>query len=166
MLVVTKLDRLGRNAIDVVQMVARLEAMGVRVHCLAVGGVDLTSPAGKMTMGVIVAVAQFERDLLIERTQAGVERARAEGTTLGRPAVLTPAQRAVVRARLAARASISTMASQLNTSRMTIMRTRDGGAADVALLPSVPPGPCPPNIHFFAWHTDPMHKNRIIISSA
>jgi hypothetical protein len=45
--------------------------MGIRVHCLALGGVDLTSPAGKMTMGVIAAVAQFERDLLIERTLLG-----------------------------------------------------------------------------------------------
>jgi hypothetical protein len=60
-LIVTKLDRLGRNAIDVATMVARLAEMGVRVHCLALGGVDLTSPAGRMTMGVISAVAQFER---------------------------------------------------------------------------------------------------------
>jgi len=83
-LIVTKLDRLGRNAIDLQQTVARLEAMGVHVHCLALGGVDLTSPAGRMTMGVIAAVAQFERDLLIERTKSGLERARAEGTRLGR----------------------------------------------------------------------------------
>ncbi|AIV77078.1 DNA invertase [Burkholderia pseudomallei] len=48
--------------------------MGVRVHCLALGGVDLTSPAGKMTMGVLNAVAEFERDLLIERTQSGLDR--------------------------------------------------------------------------------------------
>ena len=53
--------------------------LGVRVHCLALGGVDLTSSTGKLTMGVINAVAQFERDLLIERTQAGLRRARAEG---------------------------------------------------------------------------------------
>jgi putative DNA-invertase from lambdoid prophage Rac len=44
-LIVTKLDRLGRNAIDVATSVDRLEKMGVRVHCLALGGVDLTSPA-------------------------------------------------------------------------------------------------------------------------
>ncbi len=75
-LIVTKLDRLGRNAIDVANTVGRLEKMGVRVHCLALGGVDLTSPAGKMTMGVIAAVAQFERDLLIERTQSGLKRAK------------------------------------------------------------------------------------------
>jgi putative DNA-invertase from lambdoid prophage Rac len=77
-LVVTKLDRLGRNSIDVQTTVKRLDEMAVRVHCLALGGVDLTSSAGKMTMGVIAAVAQFERDLLIERTLAGEARARAE----------------------------------------------------------------------------------------
>ena len=81
-LVVTKLDRLGRNAMDVRATVAALAKTGVRVHCLALGGVDLTSAAGKMTMGVLNAVAEFERDLLIERTQAGLSRARAEGKTL------------------------------------------------------------------------------------
>jgi putative DNA-invertase from lambdoid prophage Rac len=47
------------------------------------GGVDLTSSAGTMTMIVLNAVAQFERDLLIERTQSGLKRAKAEGKTLG-----------------------------------------------------------------------------------
>lgn len=56
-LLVTKWDRLGRNAIDVATTVDRLEKMGVRVHCLALGGVDFTSPTGKMTMGVINAVS-------------------------------------------------------------------------------------------------------------
>ncbi|HCG0238993.1 TPA: recombinase family protein [Pseudomonas aeruginosa] len=84
-LVVTKLDRLGRNAIDVRLTVEMLARRGVRVHCLALGGVDLTSAAGKMTMSVISAVAEFERDLLIERTQAGLRRAKAEGKLLGRP---------------------------------------------------------------------------------
>src|SRR5580692_2225569 len=76
---VTKLDHLGRNSIDVQTTVKRLDEMGVRIHCLALDGVDLTSPAGKMTMGVIAAVAQFEKDLLIERTLSGQARARAEG---------------------------------------------------------------------------------------
>jgi putative DNA-invertase from lambdoid prophage Rac len=92
-LVVTKLDRLGRNAIDVGLTVAKLEAMGVRVHCLALGGVDLTSSAGKMTMGVINAVAQFERDLIIERTQSGLARAKAAGKRLGRPVSVKLEQR-------------------------------------------------------------------------
>ena len=84
-LVVTKLDRLGRNGIDVSATVARLGRLGVRVHCLALGGVDLTSSTGKLTMNVINAVAEFERDLLVERTQAGLSRAKAEGKRLRRP---------------------------------------------------------------------------------
>lgn len=84
-LIVTKLDRLGRNAMDVRATVERLEGAGIRVHCLALGGVDLTSPAGKMTMQVLNAVAEFERDLLIERTQAGLVRAKLDGKKLGRP---------------------------------------------------------------------------------
>lgn len=84
-LIVTKLDRLGRNAMDVRSTVEYLANIGIRVHCLALGGVDLTSPAGKMTMQVLGAVAEFERDLLIERTQQGLKRAKAEGKRLGRP---------------------------------------------------------------------------------
>ena len=53
-----------------------LETIGVKVHCLALGGVDLTSSTGKLTMDVINTVAEFERDLLIECTQAGLKRAK------------------------------------------------------------------------------------------
>jgi putative DNA-invertase from lambdoid prophage Rac len=128
-LIVTKLDRLGRNAIDVATTVERLAKAGVRVHCLALGGVDLTSPAGRMTMGVINAVAQFERDLLIERTQTGLQRAKAEGAIFGRPATLDASQVAAVRTALATGASVSALARQYETSRQTIMRARDARAA-------------------------------------
>lgn len=84
-LIVTKLDRLGRNAMDVRLTVESLSHRQIKVHCLALGGVDLTSPAGKMTMQVINAVAEFERDLLVERTQQGLQRAKADGKKLGRP---------------------------------------------------------------------------------
>lgn len=124
-LVVTKLDRLGRNAMDVRATVERLAALGVRVHCLALGGVDLTSPAGKMTMGVIAAVAEFERDLLVERTHAGLARAKAEGKTLGRPSALTAVQLQEVHKALAAGESVTSIARGMNTSRQTIMRARD-----------------------------------------
>ena len=127
-LVVTKLDRLGRDAIDVSTTVAKLEKLGIRVHCLALGGVDLTSSAGKLTMGVINAVAQFERDLLIERTQSGLARAKAQGTPLGRPAALTAAQRAQVRVRIAEGETVSAIARDLGMSRQTIMRARDAQA--------------------------------------
>src|SRR3954447_26002533 len=128
-LVVTKLDRLGRNAMDVGSTVARLADLGVRVHCLALGGVDLTSTSGKLTMGVINAVAEFERDLLVERTQAGLSRAKAEGKRLGRPASLTAEQRRGVLRRLGEGAAVSALAREFETSRQTILRVRDGTPA-------------------------------------
>lgn len=128
-LVVTKLDRLGRNAMDVRATVEALTGLGVRVHCLALGGVDLTSAAGKMTMGVIAAVAEFERDLLIERTQSGLARARAEGKALGRPRSISEAAMSDVQDRLAAGESISAIAKAYSTSRQTIMRIRGAACA-------------------------------------
>ena len=83
-LIVTKLDRLGRDAIDVSTTVRTLAEMGVRVYCLALGGADLTGSAGTMTMNVLNAVAQFERDLLSERVKSGLAAARARGKKLGR----------------------------------------------------------------------------------
>lgn len=129
-LVVTKLDRLGRNAMDVRATVEALAGLGVRVHCLALGGIDLTSPAGKMTMGVIAAVAEFERDLLIERTQAGLKRAKAEGKAVGRPSALSKAQAEAVRIKLSRGASPTELAREYGTSRQTILRARS--AAPVA----------------------------------
>lgn len=78
-LIVTKLDRLGRNAIDIRKMVEKLSERNIRVHCLALDGVDLTSPSGKMAMQVISTVAEFERDFLVERTHAGIARAKSVG---------------------------------------------------------------------------------------
>ncbi len=124
-LIVTKLDRLGRDAIDVSTSVAKLAQDGIRVYCLALGGVDLTSSAGKLTMGVINAVAQFERDLLIERTQSGLARAKAEGKILGRPPALSDEQQKTVRQKLAAGETVSAIARDMKTSRQTIMRARD-----------------------------------------
>lgn len=124
-LVVTKLDHLGRNAMDVRATVEALAQIGVRVHCLALGGVDLTSSAGKMTMQVLAAVAEFERDLLIERTQQGLTRAKAEGKHCGRPAALTEEQRAEVLQRLQQGEAVAALARDFNTSRQTIMRIRE-----------------------------------------
>ena len=123
-LVVTKLDRLGRNAMDVGATVAKLAGLGVRVHCLALGGVDLASSTGKLTMNVINAVAEFERDLLVERTQAGLSRAKAEGKRLGRPASLTADQRGSVAQRLGEGAGVSALAREFKTSRQTILRVK------------------------------------------
>lgn len=121
-LIVTKLDRLGRNAMDVRSTVETLEKEGVRVHCLALGGMDLTSPAGKMTMGVINAVAEFERDLLIERTQSGLARAKASGKVLGRPSALSDdAQGEIIQKRRDG-VSLGVLAKLYGVSRAAIQR--------------------------------------------
>jgi len=123
-LIVTKLDRLGRDAMDVRKTVELLAMSDIRVHCLALGGVDLTSPAGKMTMQVISAVVEFERDLLIERTHSGIARARTAGKRFGRPPSLSHEQRQSALERLNAGASVSAVAREFSTSRQTIMRLK------------------------------------------
>jgi putative DNA-invertase from lambdoid prophage Rac len=75
-LVVTRIDKLGRNAMD------------VRVHCLALGGVDLTSPTGKMIMGIIASVAEFEQDMLNERNNADLIGTRKARNRIGRKPAL------------------------------------------------------------------------------
>lgn len=124
-LVVTKLDRLGRDAIDVSTTVAALAEIPVRVYCLALGGTDLTSSSGLLTMNVLNAVAQFERDLLRERTHAGLEAAKAKGKRLGRPRALSAKAEEDARAALAVGESISKIAKRLGVSRATITRLRD-----------------------------------------
>lgn len=128
-LIVTKLDRLGRNAMDVRSVVEELSARGIRVHCLALGGVDLTSAAGRMTMQVIAAVAEFERDLLLERTQAGLLRAKAEGKRLGRPPALTDTQHEEIARELEDGVSLGALADRYGVSRSAIQRIAKRAAA-------------------------------------
>lgn len=127
-LIVTKLDRLGRSALDVRSTIDRLAAEGIRVHCLALGGVDLTSAAGRMTMSVIIAVAEFERDLIVERTQAGLKRAKASGKILGRPQALTSEQQKEIIAARAKGASLGVLAVQYGVSRAAIQRVEKRAA--------------------------------------
>ena len=127
-LVVTKLDRIGRDSIDVQQTVERFQSEGIRLEVLQLGNLDLTSSAGALMVKMLAAVADFERDLIIERTQAGQARARAAGTHMGRPSKTTPDQQRAIRAALAAGATVSSMAGSYQVSRATIIAIR--GASD------------------------------------
>ncbi|EAM1616268.1 recombinase family protein [Salmonella enterica] len=84
-LVVLKLDRLGRDNIDVLQTIAMLTERGIGVISLDLSTIDLTTSEGKLILGIMSAYAEFERNRLIDRTQDGLARARAEGKHLGRP---------------------------------------------------------------------------------
>jgi putative DNA-invertase from lambdoid prophage Rac len=124
-LVVTKLDRIGRDSIDVQQTVSRFEEAGMRLVVLQLGNLDLTSSAGALMVKVLAAVADFERDLIIERTQAGQARARAAGTHMGRPSKTTDTQRKAIRAALAKGDTVTSMAARYGVSRATIISIRD-----------------------------------------
>ena len=84
-LIVTKLDRIARSATQGSELVQELISRGVKVHVLNMGFMD-NSPTGKLIMNVMFAFAEFERDMIIQRTSEGKEVARAkEGYTEGRP---------------------------------------------------------------------------------
>ena len=126
-LVVTKLDRIGRDSIDVQQTVERFQSEGIRLVALQLGNLDLTSSAGSLMVKMLAAVANFERDLIIERTQAGQARARAAGKHMGRRAKTSPDQQRAIRETLAAGAAVSNMAETYQVSRATIIAIRNAG---------------------------------------
>ncbi len=86
-LAVVKLDRLARSVRHLTELGAELEALGVDLIVLD-QGIDSSTPAGKLLFHVLGSIAEFERDLMMERTQAGVEAARKRGAQMGRPSVL------------------------------------------------------------------------------
>jgi putative DNA-invertase from lambdoid prophage Rac len=125
----TKSDSLlGRDAPDVLATIKALAALGVEVIVLQLGKLDLTSPAGKLMLAMLAAVAEMERDLIVERTQAGLARAKAEGKTLGRPAKTTPEQRKEMIDGYARKQSVSALAKLYSVSRATVLAIVEPGA--------------------------------------
>lgn len=93
-LVVWRLDRLGRSLKDLLQIVEVLENQGIELQSLQ-ESINTTSSGGKLIFHLFAALAEFERNLIRERTQAGLQAARARGRKGGRPKALSPAQRQV-----------------------------------------------------------------------
>ena len=85
-LIVLKLDRLGRDNIDVQQTITMLTNKGIKVVSLDLPTRDLTSPEGKLMLQMFSAFAEFEKSRIRERTMEGLAKAKADGTKLGRPA--------------------------------------------------------------------------------
>lgn len=128
-LVVTKLDRIGRDSIDVQQTVQTCKERGIRLHVLQLGSLDLTSSTGEMTVKVLAAVADFERDLIIERTLAGQARARVEGKRFGRPPKTSEADRSEIARRLLQGETVTAVAKAFGVSRGTIVSVRSAAAS-------------------------------------
>lgn len=125
-LVVSKLDRLGRDAIDIGATLRDLENRQVSVIVLQLGELDMSTPVGKAMLTMLSAVAELERDLIIERTQAGLERAKLQGKALGRRPRLSRVDRDAVRLRVKNGSSISELAREFDVSRATILRAMKG----------------------------------------
>lgn len=93
-LVVWRLDRLGRSIKHLIEWMTEFEKAGVGFQSVT-EAIDTTSPAGKLTFHLFAALAQFERDLIQARTKAGLAAARARGRRGGRPKALSPEQQAM-----------------------------------------------------------------------
>jgi DNA invertase Pin-like site-specific DNA recombinase len=91
-LMITKLDRLGRSVVNLVELVDKLNALGVDLVVLDQPGMDTRTSTGKMIFTVVAAMAQFERDLISERTREGLKAAKARGKLGGRKPSYTPGQ--------------------------------------------------------------------------
>ena len=119
--VVSKLDRLGRDAPDVLSTIKSLATLGVEVVVLQLGKLDLVSTPGKLMLTMLAAVAEMERDLIVERTQAGLARAKAAGKVLGRPTKTTPEQRKAMVDAYEQKANVSALARLYGISRATVL---------------------------------------------
>ena len=119
-LIVWKLDRLGRSVQNLVDLMNLLQSRGVGFRRLK-ENMDTTTPGGVLVFNVFAAMAQFERDLIRERTNASLQAARARGRKGGRPSKLTEKQRARIRELYQSRAlTVQEIANQYQVSRQTI----------------------------------------------
>ena len=90
MIVMTKLDRLGRDAADIMNTMKDLRQRKLKVIILQFGQLDITSPAGRLMVSMLSAVAEMEMDLLKERIHSGLARAKDEGVVMGAPTRIKP----------------------------------------------------------------------------
>ncbi|RNE48058.1 recombinase family protein [Corynebacterium alimapuense] len=124
-LLVWKIDRLGRNLHHLVNIVHDLTARDVGLKVLTGQGaaVDTTSAQGKLVFGIFAALAEFERELISERTKAGLESARARGRTGGRPFKMTPAKVRLAMASMGnPETNVAALCKELGITRQTLYR--------------------------------------------
>ncbi|MFD7226007.1 recombinase family protein [Streptomyces sp. NPDC059892] len=123
-LCVWKLDRFARSLIDLVNMVDALAVRGVGFKVLtgALASIDPNTPDGRLMLQVVGAMAEFERSLIQERTRAGLDAAKAQGRTGGRPAVMDADKLAAAKARRAKGESVTAVAKAVGVSRATLYR--------------------------------------------
>tara|TARA_R110002051_G_scaffold315989_1_gene395079 strand:+ start:9350 stop:9928 length:579 start_codon:yes stop_codon:yes gene_type:complete len=122
LLVVWKLDRVGRSIADLIHLLKLFGERGIEFRSLT-DGIDTTTAGGRLVFHIMGALAEFERDLIQERTKAGLRAAKKRGKRLGRPPMLSPAQIAHAKAAIETkRETVSGMAEILGVNRSTVQR--------------------------------------------
>ena len=124
-LIVWKLDRLGRDLRHLVNIVHDLTERGVGLKVLTGQGaaIDTTTASGKLVFGIFAALAEFERELISERTKAGLESARARGRKGGRPYKMTPAKVRLAMASMGQpETNVAALCEELSIARQTLYR--------------------------------------------
>jgi DNA invertase Pin-like site-specific DNA recombinase len=124
-LIVWKLDRLGRSLKHLVNTIHDLieRKIGFRVLSGQGANIDTTTANGRLVFGIFAALAEFERELILERTMAGLMSARARGRNGGRPYTMTPAKVRLAQAAMAKRdTKVSDLCRELGVSRQTLYR--------------------------------------------
>lgn len=121
-LVVTKLDRLARSTSELLRVAEAISEKGAGLQSLDEPWADTTTPAGKMIMAVFGGIAEFERSLILSRTQEGRESAKARGVAFGRPGKLKSEQKELVKELVNNGQSISSVARTFNVHPATIYR--------------------------------------------
>ena len=122
--VVWKLDRLGRNLRHLVNTVHDLNKQGVGFKVLTGHGasIDTTTPAGKLVFGIFAALSEFERELISERTRAGLASARARGRKGGAPFKMTVAKVRLAMAAMGKPNKVADLCRELGVTRQTLYR--------------------------------------------
>jgi DNA invertase Pin-like site-specific DNA recombinase len=121
-LLMTKLDRLARSTRDLLNTLAAINEKGASFKSLGDGWADTTTPHGRLMLIVLGGLAEFERHLILSRTNEGRVRARARGVKFGRKPKLTKYQRDEALARLASGETLTAIARSMGVSHMTISR--------------------------------------------
>ncbi|MBU4214770.1 MAG: recombinase family protein [Actinobacteria bacterium] len=124
---VWRLDRLGRSMSHLLATIDSLTARGVGFRSLT-ENIDTTTAGGRLVLGIFASLAEFERQLIRERTVAGLAAARSRGARLGRPSVVTPAKMAAARSLIDAGSTVTEAAAAVGISRPTLYRHLQAGA--------------------------------------
>jgi len=120
-LVIWRLDRLGRNLKHLIETVEQLSDRGISFKVITGAPIDTTTSNGKLMFRIFASLAEFERDVIRERTIAGLEAARARGRKGGRKSVLTPSKLRQAQAAMQNRdTSVTELCKELGVSRTTI----------------------------------------------